>query len=126
MKCLICKKEIKDKWGSSHPHRKRKYCSLTCFGKSDRFNGGKTHFNYKGDYAGYSAKHKDIFTHKGKATVCIVCSFNGNCHWANLDRKYSRNLNDYVSLCPSCHKRWDLGNLPINLFEWKEFLVTSS
>lgn len=29
-------------------------------------------------------------------------------HWANIDHQYKRNLNDFISLCPKCHRVYDL------------------
>ena len=64
---------------------------------------------WKGDEAGYVAKHMWINKHYGKARSC---SFNKNhkstrYHWANISGKYKREVTDYIPLCPSCHKIFD-------------------
>ena len=85
---------------------------------------GEDTSNWRGDKAEYRALHTWVQNTKGKASCCVVCASSGGkergCHWANLDGEYNRNANDFVSLCPSCHRLWDLGRLPVNLFEWVE------
>ena len=65
--------------------------------------------SWKGDEAGYRAKHLWIKIHFGHAKNCI---FNPNhvaskYHWANISGKYTRNLIDYAPMCPSCHGLFD-------------------
>lgn len=31
-------------------------------------------------------------------------------HWANIDHKYRRLLDDYISMCVSCHRQYDKNN----------------
>jgi len=85
---------------------------------------GKDNPKWRGDRVGYRTLHRWIERYLGKAEVCFICGSNGSkikkCHWANLDHNYKRSKGDYMSLCPLCHKRWDMGRLPINLFEWNE------
>jgi len=69
---------------------------------------------WKGEDAGYVAKHMWIVKHFGKACKCE----NKGCksvspkrfEWANISGKYKRNRSDYKMLCPSCHRRADYGN----------------
>lgn len=78
---------------------------------------GVEHPKWKGDNAGYRALHIRL----GKASACVVCTSLGGkrgCHWANLSGNYA-DTNDFFSLCPSCHGKWDSGKLAINLLEWK-------
>ena len=61
----------------------------------------------------YRAIHGWVKAHKGKADHCEFCDkpakrFN----WANKNHDYKRNLDDYISLCASCHKYYDLKNNP--------------
>lgn len=66
---------------------------------------------WKGVNAGYGSKHDFIRRIKGKAIKCINCGKENNrIHWSNIDHKYSRNPDDYISLCASCHKQYDLKN----------------
>ena len=78
--------------------------------------------NYKED-AKKRSIHKYLDENYNK-TDCVICGSSGGkrkVHWANLNNhNYTRNPKDYIPLCTSCHWKWDSGNLPINLFEWKE------
>ena len=48
---------------------------------------------------------------KGIPTICFFCDTpktDKRYGYANLDHKYRRNVDDYVSACTSCHKRYDM------------------
>lgn len=67
--------------------------------------------NWKGEEVGYYALHHWINRKKGKATICEYCGSKGGkvrgCQWANIDHKYRRDIEDYISLCAKCHKKYD-------------------
>ena len=63
---------------------------------------------WKGSDAKYLAIHAWIRTHKGKLKVCKFCGSNKNLEWANKDHTYKRKLEDYISLCRSCHMKYDI------------------
>lgn len=73
---------------------------------------GTDHAQWKGDSVTYRTIHTWVTWHKGKASYC---SFNkthtpdvfGRFEWANVSGEYKRDLNDYVSLCRSCHSKYD-------------------
>jgi hypothetical protein len=67
-------------------------------------------WNWKGDNAGYFAMHDWVERHKGKASHCVDCgTLNAKKYeWSNIDHLYRRNLDDYISRCSSCHKKYDL------------------
>ncbi|QGH73114.1 MAG: Arv1-like family protein [Podoviridae sp. ctviO18] len=72
---------------------------------------------YLKDKVCYSTTHQNIIALKGTAKKCIDCgkeskpnSPKGTIHWSNIDHKYSRDPNDYVSRCPKCHRIYDLAN----------------
>jgi hypothetical protein len=75
-------------------------------------------YAWVGDKAAYSSKHDYQINKWGKATKCE----NENCtyksprryEWANISGKYLRQRDDYIQLCPSCHRRWDRGFITIN------------
>lgn len=72
---------------------------------------GKNHPLWKGNEAGYRAKHNRIVARKGRATKCIFCEKDmGRIHWANIDHKYTDNPDDYIALCPKCHGVYDVLN----------------
>lgn len=64
---------------------------------------------WKGEKVSYSALHAWVRRNKGKADNCINCNIKNlkRYHWANIDHKYRRNLEDYISLCPKCHGSYD-------------------
>lgn len=83
--------------------------------------------SWKGEKAGYAAKHMWIYKIKGKANKCE----NPNCKyprtncigivllapkrftWANKSHCYKREDGDWIQLCTSCHKYYDLGKLKL-------------
>jgi hypothetical protein len=67
---------------------------------------------WKGDSAGYVAKHIWLKKHFGKATHC---SLNPNhkakrYEWHNISKTYKRDISDWMQLCPSCHRKIDKGS----------------
>lgn len=72
---------------------------------------GTKHHAWKGDEASYSAIHKWVNSHFGKAFWCTFCFKVGtgkHIHWANISHQYKRDTNDWFQLCASCHKYYDL------------------
>lgn len=68
------------------------------------------HPSWKGDDVKYVALHQWVNKHKGRANQCsnIYCpGISSTFDWANIDSAYKRNLDDFVSLCRSCHMRYD-------------------
>lgn len=64
---------------------------------------------WKGDSAGYVAKHMWISKHYGKAILCENNSSHTSTRfeWANLSGAYKRDRSDYKQLCKPCHLRLD-------------------
>ena len=75
------------------------------------------HPNWKGLNASYVSIHKWVANRKGRPKKCEHCgSINKNRYeWANTDGKYSRNLNDYIRLCKSCHTKYDNKRIKMGL-----------
>ena len=68
-------------------------------------------YNWKGNKVSYSGIHHWVKRHRGKAKKCEFCAKTGDgkkIQWANIDHFYSRNLNDFISLCVSCHRKFDI------------------
>ena len=64
--------------------------------------------NWKGDNAGYVAKHIWIKYHFGKASKCECCrKTKKKITWANISGKFLRNRKDWKQLCISCHRKFD-------------------
>ena len=69
---------------------------------------GKLHNTWKENGVGYSALHRWVRQWKVKPPFCQRCgNFHKRIHWANIDHKYGRVLDDYIALCPMCHAEYD-------------------
>lgn len=65
------------------------------------------HPQWKGDEAGYIAKHQWVRRHFGKASFCELNpmhSSKAGYEWHNISGNYNRNRDDWIQLCRSCHK----------------------
>ena len=68
------------------------------------------HPQWKGDAVGYRSIHHWVTRWKPKTNTCEICGIEKSghqMHWANIDHKYRRVLDDYIRLCPKCHKNYD-------------------
>ena len=72
---------------------------------------GDEHHNWQGDFTSYRSMHRWVVAHKGQPNTCEHCGKNNlserQIHWANIDHKYRRCLEDYIRLCAKCHKTYD-------------------
>lgn len=72
---------------------------------------GKRNYLWKGEKAGYRAKHHWIESERGKPHFCEHCKKSDlkhrQYHWANKSRKHKRILSDWIRLCVKCHKIYD-------------------
>lgn len=89
---------------------------------------GDKNSNWKGNDVGYDALHDWVNRCLGKAQSC---SFNKThkatrYHWANVSGDYLRDLGDWISLCPICHKQYDklLHHPKANVFTDRNVRVT--
>lgn len=74
---------------------------------------GKKHYLWKGDNAGYKAIHAWIRRQKGEPQKCLHCGITNEekrLEWANKYHKLTRNVEDYIPLCPKCHNIFDEHN----------------
>lgn len=66
---------------------------------------------WKGDVAGVSAMHMWVVLLRGRPSYCEHCGKTGGgtrqYHWANVDHKYRRKIDDYLRLCIKCHGKYD-------------------
>ena len=84
---------------------------------------GKKNYNWKGNQVGYFGLHTWLQRVLGKARLCnnrkkqflpFGCTrISETYHWANRSRKYERNVNDWISLCISCHLKSDRRGIPL-------------
>ncbi len=87
----------------SNPELHRQRVSKSLIGNKRR---------WLGDKASYYAKHMWFVKHWGKADHCDYC-YNPDAsryEWANKYHSESRNREDYIQLCPSCHRIFDQQN----------------
>lgn len=72
---------------------------------------GKDHPMWAGDNVGYNGLHLWINKINGKAKSCWNLNCKGRSslfEWAKLrDVKYERKIENFVSLCRSCHRSYD-------------------
>ena len=73
---------------------------------------GKLNGKWKGDKVGYEGIHSWIARQLGKPEKCEHCGKDGDgrYEWCNKDHKYRRNTEDWMRLCPSCHRKYDRKN----------------
>lgn len=72
---------------------------------------GPNSYLWEGDKAKYRTIHTWVTKWKGKPEYCEFCNKTKttpkSIHWANKSHNYKRDLTDWLSLCVSCHKRYD-------------------
>ena len=84
----------------------KKYCSRDCAFDHRR---NENHFAWKGKEASYSAIHKWVSTNFKKNKECFNCGGDKpRLEWANISRYYKRDISDWIVLCSSCHKYFDV------------------
>ena len=110
--CLTCKKDFE-----VHNYREKtaNFCSVSCASKN---RSNEKNSRWKGDDVGYGALHTWVMRKKGRATKhpCLFCKKEAD-QWANIDRKYRRDLNDFVPLCFSCHTKYDKKSNEVRFFQ---------
>ena len=84
----------------------KKYISPIC--------SGEHHPSWKGKKVGYMALHSWVRKQLGSANHCEVCGLDKipegkkkYFQWANISKKYKRDLVDWKQLCYKCHKLFD-------------------
>lgn len=103
--------------------RKRREAGMPALGtpestanrRNARKASGTDHGNWRGGDVGYFALHAWVERHKQRTGVCSECGTRPEpkkrknaTEWANLSGEYHRDLNDYVELCCSCHRKRDM------------------
>ncbi len=80
-------------------------------------HSGERSVEWKGESAGYQAKHMWIRKLLGTPSECENCTLTTSnsrqFHWANISGEYKRDLSDWVRLCVSCHMLIDGVNLKV-------------
>lgn len=72
---------------------------------------GVSNGKWKGDDVGYGGLHTWVSRKLGKPNTCEFCGKSGltgqKIQWANKSGRYHRNVNDWLRLCRSCHRKYD-------------------
>jgi len=126
---MICK-NCNEKFFAK-PSANRKFCSRQCLYKSgilsikakspERIKIAKANLpkradnehngRWKGEETGLVAIHQWVRRQRGIPKKCQHCGIGKDkvryIDWANVDHKYSRNLDDYMPLCRKCHFKYD-------------------
>lgn len=68
------------------------------------------HPQWKGENIAYSTLHRWLARVAVKTGACSVCGRSDrSTDWANLSGEYRRDAADFVEMCRSCHRRFDIG-----------------
>lgn len=119
--CEVCSKEYRAV--NDYKERKQKYCSKQCADKVWRakvtpsnFRTDEKNGSWKGDGVGYSGIHRWVERKLGAPRVCWHCGSKRKkkYEWCNIDHKYRRDLNDWLRLCTSCHRKNDAQFTKVN------------
>lgn len=80
---------------------------------------------WKGEKAGKDAMHDWVKRWKGYPKKCEMCGTEEakTYDWANIDHSYKRILEDYIRMCRSCHRKFDIKN---NNYKTNEKFYTKS
>ena len=108
IKCMNCGKDCRNK-----------FCSLACYHIYQSKNicpgqykaghpGLRDEKNplWKGSRAGYTSIHEWVYVRLGKPRKCSNCGTEKakKYEWANISKKYKRDVKDWKRLCTSCHR----------------------
>lgn len=77
---------------------------------------GEQHPLWKGGKVGYHALHRWVQLHRGRPSECEHCGTTDSSkiyEWANIDGLCQRNLDDFLRLCRSCHRKYDYHKLSV-------------
>ena len=72
---------------------------------------GKNNYQWK-EKPSYNSIHTWVRRWKDKPSICEMCGVTTakKYEWANIDHKYRRVLEDYIRVCTSCHRKYDIKN----------------
>ena len=78
-------------------------------GKPKPNETGELNGMWSGEDVKYGALHSWVRRHKKLPEKCEHCETTTakRLEWANIDHTYNRRLDDFIALCPKCHKEYD-------------------
>ena len=75
---------------------------------------------WKGEKVSYVGLHRWVVYWKGRPKLCEECgrTDKNKYEWVNINHKYRRILSDYIRMCTSCHRKYDIkyNNTPPNQY----------
>lgn len=103
--CLKCSKDFRTTAGEIKKGG-GKFCSRSCW---RLWFQGKNIYNFKGESAGYTAKHHWISKTFGTPIFCEICKTSKvqRYEWSNISGKYKKDIRDWQRLCVKCHRNYD-------------------
>ena len=107
LKCPTCSKEF---WKNEYvvKHNKNVFCSMKCYIPVLREQRrGTNNYAWKGKDVSYAGLHYWVRRELGDATICSECGSTEKMGWANISKKYKRDLLDWKQLCQVCHWAFD-------------------
>lgn len=118
VKCKLCKKifftskgELTGRGGTRGTGRKT--CSRECWRKWFK---EENVYSYRGEDAGYHAKHHWVAKKLGTPSYCEICKTTKRqrYEWSNKSGKYRKNVSDWQRLCVRCHRNFDKKEIMIS------------
>jgi len=98
---------------NSGSFKKGEHRSVTTQFTSEKTRG-ENNVNWKGDEVTYNSLHFWVRGNFGQPNECEHCNDNTkksrSYQWANKSGDYKRDRDDWLRLCVSCHKKYDLAN----------------
>lgn len=117
--CNVCSKEFltyPSRINGKNGRLPRRFCSPKCGSIGNKNAMGHTgvfgeqNVMWKGDEAGYGPKHGRVKRRLGTPKFCEICKRidKTKYEWASKSHKYLDDLSDWVRLCTSCHRKYDM------------------
>lgn len=74
------------------------------------YTKGSEHSGWKGEKVSYFTLHQWVNREKGRPALCEHCGTTTakKFEWASKSRKYVRDIGDWIRLCTSCHRKYDM------------------
>jgi len=100
-------RELYPNYGHNKPHTEEAKQKMSDAKKGRHFSPN-TEFKEKVGELSYSGLHGWLQRRLGKPKVCEHCGTEKKrLYWANKSHSYTKDLGDWLSLCASCHARYD-------------------
>ena len=86
--------------------------TLIKLSESHKWQVGELGGNWRGDKIGKTGVHQWVRRVRGTPNRCEICGTTELklYDWANKNHTYKRIAEDYIRLCRSCHRKYDMKN----------------